>query len=92
MTNQFFDLWQTFFDDKMASGALNQARIAKSGVLVKNLESLVYKWEMSQQLDTALEMLAAAQQINALQHAGVQWYHEEYIPREANIKLAEPIR
>ena len=86
------DLWQAFFDDKMASGALNQARIAKSGVLVKNLTGLVTKWEVAGQLDSAVEMMSAAQQVNALQHAGVQWFHEEYIPREANIKMAEPVR
>ena len=76
----------------MASGALNQARIAKSGVLVKNLTGLVTKWEVAGQLDSAVEMMSAAQQVNALQHAGVQWFHEEYIPREANIKMAEPVR
>ena len=31
------DLWQAVFEEKMQSGALNQARIAKSGVMVKNL-------------------------------------------------------
>ena len=86
------DLWQALFEEKMQSGALNQARIAKSGVMVKNLTSLVHKWEMAGQLDSGVESLSAAQQVNALQHAGIQWYHEEYIPREANIKPAEPVR
>ena len=86
------DLWQALFEEKMQSGALNQARIAKSGVMVKNLTSLVHKWEMAGQLDSGGESLSAAQQVNALQHAGIQWYHEEYIPREANIKPAEPVR
>ena len=86
------DLWQALFEEKMQSGALNQARIAKSGVMVKNLSSLIQKWEMAGQLDSGVESLSAAQQVNALQHAGIQWYHEEYIPREANIKPAEPVR
>ena len=86
------DLWQTLLEEKMHSGALNQARIAKSGVMIKNLSSLVHKWEMAGQLDSGVERLSAAQQVNALQHAGIQWYHEEYIPREANIKPAEPVR
>ena len=71
---------------------MNQARIAKSGVLIKNLTSQVQKWELTQQLDKSLEMMTSMQQINALQHAGVQWFYEELIPREANLKLAEPIR
>ena len=86
------DLWKAVFDDKMTSGALNQARIAKSGVLVTNLTSTVRKWELAKQLDAAVDVMAQAQQVNALQHAGVQWFHEEYIPREANVKLAEPVR
>ena len=86
------ELWKAVFDDKMSTGALNQARIAKSGVLVTNLTSVVHKWVLAKQLDTAVEVLSSAQQINALQHAGVQWYHEENIPREANVKLAEPVR
>ena len=86
------DLSQALFDDKMATGALNQARIAKSSVLVKNLTSVVYKWELAQQLDQGIDVMSAAQQINALQHAGVQWYHEEFLPRDANTKLAEPVR
>ena len=85
-------LWQALFDEKMASGALNQARIAKCSVLVSKLENFVQKWEMAQQLDAALEMMNAAQQVNALQHAGVQWYHEEFISGNGSIKLAEPIR
>lgn len=85
-------LWQALFDEKMASGALNQARIAKCSVLVSKLEHFVQKWEVAQQLDAALEMMNAAQQVNALQHAGVQWYHEEFISGNGNIKLAEPIR
>ena len=76
----------------MSTGALNQARIAKSSVLVKNLTAVVYKWELAQQLDQGVEVMSAAQQVNALQHAGVQWYHEEYLPRDANTKLAEPVR
>ena len=86
------DLWQALMEEKMLTGALNQARIAKSGVMIKNLTSLVHKWEMAGQLDSGVESLSAAQQVNALQHAGLQWYHEEYIPREANIKPAEPVR
>ena len=86
------DLWQALMEEKMQTGALNQARIAKSGVMIKNLTSLVQKWEMAGQLDSGVESLSAAQQVNALQHAGIQWYHEEYIPREANIKPAEPVR
>ena len=86
------DLWQALLEEKMLTGALNQARIAKSGVMIKNLTSLVQKWEMAGQLDSGVESLSAAQQVNALQHAGIQWYHEEYIPREANIKPAEPVR
>ena len=86
------DLWQALMEEKMLTGALNQARIAKSGVMIKNLTSLVQKWEMAGQLDSGVESLSAAQQVNALQHAGIQWYHEEYIPREANIKPAEPVR
>ena len=127
------ELWQSVFDEKMTSGVLNQARIAKNGVLIKNLSNMaqvhtclwlvdtiqyysligwtqinihlwlvdVYysnlwlvdqKWELAQQLDSALETMTSLQQINALQQAGVQWYHEEFIPRDANIKLAEPIR
>ena len=86
------DLWKAVFDDKMSSGALNQARIAKSGVLVTNLTSTVRKWELAKQLDAAVDVMAQAQQVNALQHAGVQWYHEEYMPREANVKMAEPVR
>ena len=86
------ELWQSSFDDKIASGALNQARIAKSGVLIKNLTTQIQKWELTQQLDKSLEIMTSMQQINALQHAGVQWFYEELIPREANLKLAEPIR
>ena len=86
------DLWQALMEEKMATGALNQARIAKSGVMMKNLASIVHKWELAGQLDCRVEALSAAQQVNALQHAGVQWYHEEYIPRELNIKPAEPVR
>ena len=60
--------------------------------LVYHLASIVHKWELAGQLDCRVEALSAAQQVNALQHAGVQWYHEEYIPRELNIKPAEPVR
>ena len=86
------DLSQAVFDEKMSTGALNQARIAKSGVLVKNLTAIVYKWELAQQLDQGVDIMSAAQQVNALQHAGVQWFHEEYLPRDNNTKLAEPVR
>ena len=50
-------LWQAVFDEKMSSGALNQARIAKCSVLVSKLEHFVQKWEMAQQLDSNLESL-----------------------------------
>ena len=53
---------------------------------------MVNRWELAQQLDLGVEMLGAAQQVNALQHAGIQWYHEEYLPRDRDTKLAEPIR
>jgi len=86
------EIFQALFDDKMSTGALNQARIAKSSVLVKNLTAVVYKWELAQQLDQGVDVMSAAQQVNALQHAGVQWYHEEYLPRDNNTKLAEPVR
>ena len=34
------ELWQSVFDEKMTSGVLNQARIAKNGVLIKNLSNM----------------------------------------------------
>ena len=61
------------YDDKVASGALNQARIAKiakPSVLAKNLGNIVNRWELAQQLDRGVEVLSAAQQVNA--HTGVQ--------------------
>ena len=36
-----YDLVQAVFDAKLASGALNQARVAKSSVLAKNLVNVV---------------------------------------------------
>merc|ERR1740129_990613 len=36
-------------------------------------------------------MLQAAKQVNGLQHAGVQWYHEEYLMGR-DLKLVEPVR
>ena len=32
---------------------------------------------LAQQLDLGVEVMSAAKQVNALQHAGVQWYHEQ---------------
>lgn len=86
------DLVQAVYDDKVASGALNQARIAKSSVLAKNLGNMVSRWELAQQLEKGVKVLSATQQVNVLQHAGVQWYHEEYLPRDRDTKLVEPVR
>ena len=77
------EIFQALFDDKMSTGALNQARIARSSVLVKNLTAVVYKWELAKQLDQGVDVMSATQQVNALQHAGVQWYHEKYLPRDS---------
>ena len=37
-------------------------------------------------------MLVASQQINTLQHAGIQWYHEEYLSMDRDTKAVEPVR
>ena len=76
----------------MSTGVLNQARIAKSCVLVKNLASIVYSWELVQQPDQEVDIMSAAQQVNALQYGVVQCFHEEYVLRDNNTKLAEPVR
>ena len=55
------DLSQALFDEKMSSGSLNQARIAKSSVLVKNLCGIVYRWELAQQLDLGVEVRNAVE-------------------------------
>ena len=79
-------------DAARASGVLNQARVAKSSALVKKLGTVVYRWELARQLDSKVEQLAAAQQLAALQQAGLQWYHEQLLPRDPATKLAEPVR
>jgi len=54
------DLSQALFDEKISTGALDQAVIAKSSVLVKNLTAVVYKWELAQQLDQSMDVMSAA--------------------------------
>ena len=40
------DLWQALFEEKMQSGALNQARIAKSGVIIMKRERKKHCYEL----------------------------------------------
>ena len=85
-TNKFFgvrsgkldsgDLAQAVYDEKLANGDLNQARIAKSTVLTKSMMNAVQRWEMVQQLETAVERMNSQQQLNCLLHAALQWYYQ----------------
>jgi len=84
------DLTQLVYDDRFSSGALNQARIAKSTVLTKNMMTAVGRWGLMQQLDAAIEVMNARQQMYSLLHATTQWYYQELLP--GSCKLAEPSR
>jgi hypothetical protein len=86
------ELVQAVYDDKMAAGVLSQPRATKVAALAKSLAVSVGRWELFQQLDQALEVLQAAKQSNSLQHAGVQWYHEESLIGHRDLKLVEPVR
>ena len=61
-------LVQAVVDDKLASGALNQARVAKSSALAMNLSGVVGRSELYTQLDQALEQLQAARREDAPKH------------------------
>ena len=84
------DLCQLVHDDRVNSGALNQARISKCTMLTKNLLTAVSRWAMIQQLDAAIEVTNARQQLHSLLHSTVQWYYQELLP--PGCKLAEPSR
>ena len=45
----------------MSRGAINQAWIAMSSVLVKNVTAVNNKWELAQQLNQGVDVMFAAQ-------------------------------
>lgn len=70
------DLAQAVYDEKLGNGYLNQARIAKMTVMSKSMMNAIQRWEMIQQLETAVERMNAQQKLNCLLHASLQWYFQ----------------
>jgi len=72
------------------SGALNQARVAKSNALIKNFMNAVNRWCAIQQYETGLEIVGSCQKLFSLLQASLQWFYTEYLG--FNTKLAKPNR
>ena len=70
------DLAQAVYDEKLCNGYLNQARIAKMTVMSKSMMNAIQRWEMIQQLETAVERMNAQQKLNCLLYASLQWYFQ----------------